>query len=370
MALNIITASFGSLRSVTTAPAWQYDYGQILQIEGLDLPSVFEVHFANSPHSGTATTQIGQDGAVSIPDAYLTSGADVYAWIFLHEADTDGETEYSIRIPVKDRPIASDTQPDPVEQSAITQAIAALNDAVEQTGEDKAATAALAEAAAASSLIATQAAQAIEAMTVSSQTLAAGSSATVTKTESGGVVNLEFGIPKGEAGITPDLTIGTVQTLPAGSQATAEITGTDEEPVLNLGLPQGADGDVSDVQINGTSIVNQGVATIPLASPSAYGVTKGGRTTVSGTTPSITAEDGVQYICGEVSTLDITLPDSGIVDVVFTSGATATVLTVTPPTGQTVRWANGFDPTSLEANTVYEINILNGLGVYQTWSTS
>lgn len=131
---------------------------------------------------------------------------------------------------------------------------------------------------------------------------------------------------------------------------------------------KGDAGDVSDVIINGTSVVNQGVASIPVASPSTYGVTKGGRIFVSGTTPSITAQDGVQYICGEVATLDIILPDSGIVDVVFTSGATATVLTITPPTGQTVRWANGFDPTSLEANTTYEVNFLNGMGVVGLWT--
>lgn len=90
--------------------------------------------------------------------------------------------------------------------------------------------------------------------------------------------------------------------------------------------------------------------------------------TVSGTTPTITALPGIRYVCGEVATLDITLPASGIVDVVFESGSTATVLTITPPTGVTVKWANGFDPTSLEADTTYEINIADGLGVAGAWS--
>ena len=90
--------------------------------------------------------------------------------------------------------------------------------------------------------------------------------------------------------------------------------------------------------------------------------------TVSGTTPTITAQADHRYICGEVSTLDITLPTSGCVDVVFVSGSTPTVLTVTPPTGQTVRWANGFDPTSLDANCTYEINIADGLGVAGAWT--
>lgn len=90
--------------------------------------------------------------------------------------------------------------------------------------------------------------------------------------------------------------------------------------------------------------------------------------TVTGTNPVIQAEENTRYICGEVSTLDITLPASGIVDVVFTSGSTPTVLTITPPTGQTVKWANGFDPTNLDADTTYEINIMDGLGVAVGWT--
>ena len=92
---------------------------------------------------------------------------------------------------------------------------------------------------------------------------------------------------------------------------------------------------------------------------------------VSGSTPSITAKSGVRYICGECSTLTITVQASGCIDVVFTSGSTATVLTVTPTkTGVTaVKWANGFDPTALDANTTYEVNILDGeFGVVGSWT--
>lgn len=90
----------------------------------------------------------------------------------------------------------------------------------------------------------------------------------------------------------------------------------------------------------------------------------GGSVSVSGTTPTIVAKSGIRYVCGEVATLDFTPPSSGICDVVFTSGATATVLTVP----STIKWANGFDPTALEANTTYEINIMDGLGVACAWA--
>ena len=90
--------------------------------------------------------------------------------------------------------------------------------------------------------------------------------------------------------------------------------------------------------------------------------------TVSGTTPSITAKAGVRYVCGECATLTIVAPASGIIDVTFESGSTPTVLTVTPPTGMTMRWI-GDDPTALEANKHYEINIMDGCnGMVVSWT--
>ena len=89
-----------------------------------------------------------------------------------------------------------------------------------------------------------------------------------------------------------------------------------------------------------------------------------GSVTVSGTTPTIVAKSGIRYVCGELASLDFTPPASGICDVVFTSGSTPTVLTVP----STVKWANGFDPTSLDSDTTYELNIMDGLGVAGAWT--
>lgn len=136
MALNIITAKFCSGATQAWAPeAWQYDYGQVLQFDGIDLPEAYQVHFSNKPMAGETITQIGGADGVSVPDQFFQSGEAVYAWVYLHEGEDDGETVYMVTIPVKKRPQPSDEVPTPVEQSAIDQAIAALNIAVEKADE-------------------------------------------------------------------------------------------------------------------------------------------------------------------------------------------------------------------------------------------
>ena len=113
-------------------PLYQYDYGQVLQIEGLTLPANYEVHFANS-EKGNSKTSIGNADGVVIPDEFLTSGEDIYLWLFMHTGEDDGETEYKGKIDVYKRARPSDTPPTPVQQEAITQAIALLNIAVDET---------------------------------------------------------------------------------------------------------------------------------------------------------------------------------------------------------------------------------------------
>ena len=88
-----------------------------------------------------------------------------------------------------------------------------------------------------------------------------------------------------------------------------------------------------------------------------------GTVDVSGTTPTITAVENTRYTCGEVSTLTITPPASGICIVRFTSGTTATVLTATG-----VVWPEWFDDTALEASRVYEICITDGYGAVMSWA--
>lgn len=115
------------------------------------------------------------------------------------------------------------------------------------------------------------------------------------------------------------------------------------------------------------NIASTTVGQYPEAQKSAISQMLSGSITITGTTPTINALPGLRYICGEVSTLTVNLPASGCVDIQFESGSTPTVLTVNAAQGQTVKWANGFDPTSLDADTTYEINVADGLGVCGSW---
>lgn len=133
---NVVTVDLTSRTIVRTASLYQYDYGQIIKFEGVELPVAYEVHFSNSDQIGTAKAQIGNSDGVLIPDEYLLTGQPVYVWIFLHTGTEDGETEYKCIIPVNKRAQKEDTEPTPVEQDIITQAIAALNTAVESTSTD------------------------------------------------------------------------------------------------------------------------------------------------------------------------------------------------------------------------------------------
>ncbi len=130
---NIVTATFRGGRLAQTRELYQWDYGQILQIEGLDLPSPFEIHFCNKG-SATAEIFIGSGDAVEIPDKYLTTGKPVIGYVYLHTAESDGETVYRIYIPVRKRP-KPDGQVTPEQEAAVTRAIAELNAGIERVEE-------------------------------------------------------------------------------------------------------------------------------------------------------------------------------------------------------------------------------------------
>ena len=132
---NVIIAALGGGRTTVTASRFMEDYGQVLKITGVELPDVYQVDFANSPHDGNSVTMIGNADGVLIPRQFFDTGRDVYAFLFITRPDA-GRTMATIRIPNKRRPKRTDQTPDPEQQSTIDQAIAALNTAVGKTAAD------------------------------------------------------------------------------------------------------------------------------------------------------------------------------------------------------------------------------------------
>lgn len=110
---NITTAIFDTGTKYTNVVGlWQYDYGQILRIAGLNMPKTVEIHFSLNETRGSSVTRIGitkdRITDVSIPDSMLENenvkqNYNVYAFIFLTD-ENSGNTEYRIKIPVKARP--------------------------------------------------------------------------------------------------------------------------------------------------------------------------------------------------------------------------------------------------------------------------
>ena len=132
---KIIKGVVNSGRYTVTAPIVKEDYGLYLQIEGVELPQTYEVDFSNSEHNGTSVTMIGNSDGVLIPSQFISSGKDVFAFLYHVGADF-GRTVYKFRIPNKCRPDRTDDTPTPEEQTVIDQAISALNSAVAQTAQD------------------------------------------------------------------------------------------------------------------------------------------------------------------------------------------------------------------------------------------
>lgn len=113
----------------------QYDYGQRIIFTGDELPYGYEVHFSNE-RLGKSKTMIGTAEGVEVPDEYLKSGDPIYVWVYAHAGDSDGETEYCAIIHVIERAKPTHDEPTPIQQDEITQAIAAMNSAVEKTEEN------------------------------------------------------------------------------------------------------------------------------------------------------------------------------------------------------------------------------------------
>ena len=109
--INIACFKEGS-RTAEVKGIWQWDYGQILRIQELNLPSAVEIHFSLDEHGGEAVRRIGvtKDGVtdVPIPDSMVENesayGDSYYFFAYIYLTDeTSGNTEYKIRAKVSTR---------------------------------------------------------------------------------------------------------------------------------------------------------------------------------------------------------------------------------------------------------------------------
>ena len=139
-----ITAFFEEDNYCKASGLWQYDYGQILSIEGLNLLKIVEIHFSLDDKNGDSITRIGltENGitTVHIPDALLenddiVSNYNIYAFIYIADS-VEGNTEYRITMPVKARPKPNILK-SPEEPEIFHEVIGAVNKAASETEQAK-----------------------------------------------------------------------------------------------------------------------------------------------------------------------------------------------------------------------------------------
>lgn len=140
MDTNIIPVQL-DYRFVTTRKIWQYDYGQILSITGQNLPTATEVHFSLDIRGGSTLSRVGTtiDGVttVKIPDELLKNNGksgdfSIYAFIYVADEES-GNTEYRITIPVYSRPKPENPSVDPApEPNIFHETVTAVNNAADR----------------------------------------------------------------------------------------------------------------------------------------------------------------------------------------------------------------------------------------------
>ena len=132
--MSVVASFKPGLTRAYTKPMYRYDYGQMLEFQGIELPETFIVHFSNTEELGVATTAIGTGNTVRVPDEYLRHNWDhIFAFVYTGDG-TNGQTSAEVVIPVKNRPGLADPIPTPAEESIIQNGINIMNEAVEAVG--------------------------------------------------------------------------------------------------------------------------------------------------------------------------------------------------------------------------------------------
>ncbi len=110
----------------------QWDKGQKLEIGGLELPAVAQVHFANSEADSAiihmAYKQDNGNSEVLIPNSLLQEPHDIRAYIYVTD-ENEGKTVKTIHVPVTPRTKPDDfiSEPDPTQTQILDEMIAYAN---------------------------------------------------------------------------------------------------------------------------------------------------------------------------------------------------------------------------------------------------
>lgn len=126
---NIIECKLDSTYKEIYTGIWQHDYGQILRITGVELPTAVEVQFSLREAGGGTITRIGTtvNGVteVQIPDELLKNDGVardycIYAYVYVTDKKS-GSTEYKIVLHVKSRPKPEEPTEEPLPEPNIFQ---------------------------------------------------------------------------------------------------------------------------------------------------------------------------------------------------------------------------------------------------------
>lgn len=140
----MVIANFEDENYKRVTGLWQWDYGQVLRIQGLNLPKAVEIHFSLQESGGEAKKRVGftKDGVtdVVIPESMLENEEAIddynaYAFVYLTD-DTSGQTEYKICMPVKARP-KPEAFDKPEDEEIFREAIKAVNEAADRAEESE-----------------------------------------------------------------------------------------------------------------------------------------------------------------------------------------------------------------------------------------
>lgn len=140
----MVIANFEDENYKRVTGLWQWDYGQVLRIQGLNLPKAVEIHFSLQESGGEAKKRVGftKDGVtdVVIPESMLENEEAIddynaYAFVYLTD-DASGQTEYKICMPVKARP-KPEAFDKPEDGEIFREAIKAVNDAADRAEESE-----------------------------------------------------------------------------------------------------------------------------------------------------------------------------------------------------------------------------------------